>query len=298
MLSSNNYPENVQVVVSLKGKQQSVDLGTIPQPLTFGDLQERLSKQGFPELFVLVSRPTPCDLKITSAPSNFNGVSGQINLDQPLLHFYNNVYLQSTDSQNFDSTATSAVIGNYNKVKVGDLASIGFERTIRVPDNDKVHALPPGLGPFELFNVGDFTDRLPKSVVSKGGIFVSMYQKEAMWMSFRPLKPCALKVSVGGINALTGTPQGVSVKGKQDYLPLEDVYGQLWLDGMSTAPGVVRQFVAVPLGHNHTVEGQLTGRESEGGIQIDTFTVRHESLVLLKENPSRFWTIIRRIIAG
>ena len=55
----------------------------------------------------------------------------------------------------------------------------------------------------------------------------SMYQKEAMWMSFRPLQPCALKVSVGGINALTGTPQGVSVKGKQDYLPLDDMYGQL-----------------------------------------------------------------------
>jgi hypothetical protein len=55
----------------------------------------------------------------------------------------------------------------------------------------------------------------------------SMYQKEAMWMSFLPADPCALKVSVGGINALTGTPQGVSAIGKQDYLPLGNTHGQL-----------------------------------------------------------------------
>ena len=55
----------------------------------------------------------------------------------------------------------------------------------------------------------------------------SMYQKEAMWMSFFSAEPCALKVSVGGINALTGTPQGVSSIGKQDYLPLGNAHGQL-----------------------------------------------------------------------
>src|ERR1700749_111358 len=104
MFSSNNYPGNVQVVVFLKDEhsvEQSVDLGTIPQPLILGDLQDRLFKRGkcrprqsiyatsdvnltncigFPKPSVLVSRPTPYDLKVTSAPSNFNGVSGQINL--------------------------------------------------------------------------------------------------------------------------------------------------------------------------------------------------------------------------
>ena len=104
MFSCNNYPEIVQVVVFLKdehGVEQSADLGTIPQPLILGDLQERLVKRGkcrprqsiyatsdvhltnyigFPKPSVLVSRPIPYDLKITSAPSNFNGVSGQINL--------------------------------------------------------------------------------------------------------------------------------------------------------------------------------------------------------------------------
>jgi len=104
MLSSNNYPENVQVVVFLEDEQgvkQSVDLGTIPQPLTFGDLRGTLDKRGkchlrqriyvtsdihltnyigFPKPSVLINRPITYDLKITSALSNFNGVSGQINL--------------------------------------------------------------------------------------------------------------------------------------------------------------------------------------------------------------------------
>jgi len=104
MFSSKDYPENVQVIVFIKdeqGVEQSVDLGTIPQPLILGDLQERLAKRGkcrprqsiyvtsyihltnyigFPKPSVLISRPTSYDLKITSALSNFNGVSGQINL--------------------------------------------------------------------------------------------------------------------------------------------------------------------------------------------------------------------------
>lgn len=101
-------------------------------------------------------------------------------------------------------------------------------------------------------------------------------------MSFLSADPCALKVSVGGINALTGTPQGVSAIGKQDYLPLGNAHGQLWLDGISTTPGIVRQFVAVPLGHNHTVEGQLTGRETEGGIQIDVFPKYPTSVSFIK----------------
>ena len=49
MFRSNNYPENVEVVVFLKdeqGVEQSVDLGTIPQPLILSNLQERLDKRG------------------------------------------------------------------------------------------------------------------------------------------------------------------------------------------------------------------------------------------------------------
>ena len=46
---------------------------------------------------------------------------------------------------------------------------------------------------------------------------------------------------------------------------------QPWLDGFKTGPNIIRQFVAVPLGSGLTVEGQLTGQEIAGGIQIASF---------------------------
>jgi len=47
-----------------------------------------------------------------------------------------------------------------------------------------------------------------------------MYQREAMWMSFEPThnRSYAVKISVGGVNALTGLLQDQSVEGKQDYV--------------------------------------------------------------------------------
>ena len=57
----------------------------------------------------------------------------------------------------------------------------------------------------------------------------SMYQREAMWMSFNvPNKQgVAVKISVGGVNALTGLPQNVSATPKQDYLPIGGLNGQM-----------------------------------------------------------------------
>ena len=55
-----------------------------------------------------------------------------------------------------------------------------------------------------------------------------MYQREAMWMSFKPnyQSLCAVKISVGGVNALTGLPQNQSVEGKQDYVVVGGANGQ------------------------------------------------------------------------
>ena len=57
----------------------------------------------------------------------------------------------------------------------------------------------------------------------------SMYQREAMWMSFDvpDKRGLAVKVSVGGINALTGLPQNLSATPKQDYLPIGGKNGQM-----------------------------------------------------------------------
>jgi hypothetical protein len=51
----------------------------------------------------------------------------------------------------------------------------------------------------------------------------------------------------------------------QDYV---EVPGQPWLDGFCVEKGVVRQFVAMPLGQGYTAEEQVTGKAEHGGIQI------------------------------
>jgi hypothetical protein len=43
---------------------------------------------------------------------------------------------------------------------------------------------------------------------------------------------------------------------------------QPWLDGFAIEKGVIRQFVAMPLGDGYSVEEQVTGEAEWGGIQI------------------------------
>ena len=61
-----------------------------------------------------------------------------------------------------------------------------------------------------------------------------MYQREAMWMSFSPPldsesseSSFAVKISIGGVNALTGLSQRENAIGKQDYLAVGGKNGQL-----------------------------------------------------------------------
>lgn len=80
-----------------------------------------------------------------------------------------------------------------------------------------------------------------------------------MWLKFEHSSDAcnAIKVSVGGINALTGAPKNEPGKaGVQDYL----VKTQPWLDGIVKEEGKVKQFVAMPVGQGYTVEEQLTGK--------------------------------------
>lgn len=55
-------------------------------------------------------------------------------------------------------------------------------------------------------------------------------------------------------------------KSIQDYVVTPR---QLWLDGIAVSPGVVRQFIAMPMGEGYSVEAQLTGEEVVGGLQFE-----------------------------
>ena len=62
-------------------------------------------------------------------------------------------------------------------------------------------------------------------------------------------------------------------KGKQDYLVFPR---QPWLDGFYAGRGLIRQFVAMPLGEGYTVEEQLTGKAEYGGLQIVAYPIKKE----------------------
>ena len=159
----------------------------------------------------------------------------------------------------------------HDQVRVGPHFEVSFQRTLRIPDDGHTYPLPPGLGRFPVRRVADFADRVPTAWRERGGVFLPMYQREAMWLSFdRPSwRPCAVKIAVGRVNAVTGEPWDERiVPGRQDYVVCPE---QPWLDGINAGDGFIRQFVAMPLGMGYTVEGQVTAQEEFGGIQIAVF---------------------------
>lgn len=164
--------------------------------------------------------------------------------------------------------ATLPVKTHTGRLLIGGL-EITFQRTLRIPEDGNTYPLPPGLGQFPIRKVEDYADRVPHEWREKGGVFIPMYQREALWMSFHSPQLMAVKVGVGKIDALSGRRWNERLtKRPQNYLVCPD---QPWLDGINAGDGFIRQFVAMPLGMGYTVESQITGHEEEGGIQIKAF---------------------------
>ncbi|ADG82854.1 hypothetical protein [Thermincola potens] len=155
-----------------------------------------------------------------------------------------------------------------NSIQIGKHFSVDFQRTLRITDDGNTYPLPPGLGRFPVFKVEDYASKVPASWREHGGVFIPMYQREALWLNFNGAywRPNAVKIAVGKINAISGKEWDQELKAEeQDYIVCPD---QPWLDGINAGDGYIRQFVAMPLGMGYTVEGQVTGREEFGGIQI------------------------------
>ncbi len=160
--------------------------------------------------------------------------------------------------------------------------AINFQRTLRIPDNDETYALPPGLGKFPLRHVDDFASALPPDWIEHGGVMLPMHQAEAMWMRFESHEdydreveyPFAVRIAAGKINAVTGQQWTKGIHKKpQDYLV---VPRQPWLDGFCVTKGIIRQFVAMPLGTGYSAEEQITGAAAHGGVQIEVYPMKRE----------------------
>ncbi|MFJ8598817.1 hypothetical protein ACIREM_08805 [Streptomyces shenzhenensis] len=163
-----------------------------------------------------------------------------------------------------------------NTLRLPGGVAVRFMRTLRLPETG-THPLPPGLGEFPVRRVADHLDTVPEQWRARGGVMLPVYLREAMWLDFSgSAEPAALQVGVGKVCAVSGRPWSERLSRKpQNYVVLPR---QPWLDGINSGSGTVRQFVAVPLGLGATVEGQVTGEEVWGGIQLQSFPLRAEPL--------------------
>jgi hypothetical protein len=168
-----------------------------------------------------------------------------------------------------------------SQLVINDDLRIGFCRTLRIPEDGRTHNLPAEFGLFPLQNVAAYSTKLRKSnnpsladMAKKSGVFFTMYQREAMWISFRvsqkkPISEYAIRVFAGGINVVSGRkwddPEPLP-KRKQDYIVVPP---QEHLDGIAVGSDTVIQFVAMPIGSGYSIEKQMTGKEDVGGLQLE-----------------------------
>jgi hypothetical protein len=138
---------------------------------------------------------------------------------------------------------------------------ISFERTLKMPEDGKGYPLPPSLGAFPIYKIADFVDSVPKEWREKGGYFIPMFQSEAMWFNFSGATS-ALIVNIGDENALTRNGKSTKLeREEQNYIVAPS---QPWLDGFNSEDGLLRQFMARPLGQQKQIEQLPTEKEWTG----------------------------------
>lgn len=166
---------------------------------------------------------------------------------------------------------------------------VNFQRTLRLPDDGTEHALPPGLGKFPLRHLEDYDLGSNNHLKSRGGLLMPMFQADALWLNFYSIPfdyPVALKIATGKICAVSGEEWVDRLnRDPQDYVVVPN---QPWLDGYNVSKGVIRQFVAAPLGEGVTVEEQSAGRSDIGGIQIEAFPMKRQYYVRSVSARRRF----------
>ena len=169
---------------------------------------------------------------------------------------------------------SNRLVFRFPEVHDNATCSLEFQRTLRIPDDGKNYPLPPGLGSFPLRHLDDYASAIPATWHERGGVIVPMHQSEAMWICFTSPAdyPFAIKIATGKVNAVTGEKWVNHLnRDPQDYVAIPE---QPWLDGYCIEKGVIRQFVAMPLGEGYSVEEQVTDAAEHGGVQIIVYPIK------------------------
>ncbi|KAF7933242.1 hypothetical protein EAE99_003127 [Botrytis elliptica] len=183
-------------------------------------------------------------------------------------------------------TAFDGFPGAFQKIAInnnsGGKMEISFHRTVRIPDDGKNYQFPPNLGKFPIYSIDDYAEKLPLDIVRKGGVFVPIWQREALWIKFHAYETSrfAVKVFVGGINAMSEESRHCEMKPgepiaesdeKQDYLV---VPGQEWFGDFVRINETDMQLVAVPTGSGYLVEAQINGVDKIASLRFEIIPFR------------------------
>ena len=86
--------------------------------------------------------------------------------------------MSSTDQRKANDTVL------ISRARREESLKISFQRTIRVPDNQKASELPPSLGTFPLYLIAPYKEKMPSQMAAKGGLFFPMYRKSPFHVNF------------------------------------------------------------------------------------------------------------------
>ncbi|KAK2044563.1 hypothetical protein LZ31DRAFT_565829 [Colletotrichum somersetense] len=221
---------------------------------------------------------------IADGSSSYDVEAGlRINQKESLVEFYNGCFRKvavSNSSASLSVEKRGSTLTVQDEVDPRITSSITFQRTLRLPEDGKLHGTSEFLGPFPLFSADEHASRLPPAMNSKGGMFFPMFQREGLAISLsseddhaRTIKHeidpdrFAVKVYAGSINCLSGrTASETDDEPRNNYIVCPR---QRRLDGYRSVDGSIRQFVAMPLGWGYSAEHQVTGHEFVGGIQLN-----------------------------
>lgn len=126
-------------------------------------------------------------MEVTSERSVYDLPHGvlKINRNQTITSFFSRVFphpIEVNLQRNKENDMpTSLSIPFANQIAIGqgrgpDLL-ISLMRTVRVPENSRRYDLPPDMGHFPVFDVQNFSQHLPVSMVAERGVFIPMYRK-------------------------------------------------------------------------------------------------------------------------
>lgn len=264
------------------GKYASIDISQIKQKTFFGRftkqkesvfIQEKIAFPTFPEKFKF---GTSAVGKLDLYTADFVAKVGYYLYVRSKTSAFNTEYsaenghtkAANKNERNIPVGLSGKSNQPFTEIRLAHNTKFSFHRTLRVPETGQKHQLPADLGALPIHRIEDYADKVPAHWLEDGGLFIPLYQKEAMFIQFEgnTSYPSIAKVCVGRINAVTGGPFNENLnEHKQDYVLIPH---QKWLDGINMGNGIVRQFVAMPLGQGYTVEAQLTDEETFGGFQL------------------------------